>query len=251
MPFASANPIKMPTFTITPYGVSAHVGVIKCPYDLVLAVLFCADDSQQLGLLLSPCPDAPDPENPLYHTCFHFKRYKNPSGRLLRLGDDIHNVHFGGKRAAVEWKWIYLAHTPPPAAPARMLMNRSVSTPFRLPRWHIEELQRESDVVLLTPTAQTLQFPWTGTPPATLRFRLRDPSIVSAGTTEYAIYLGCCSEREARGGVGLHWANFRPLFYRDADDAPPEHDCMYDHICNWPERTGVFVLRARVQSTLR
>ena len=242
----ASNAVGLPTFTITPYGVLAHAPIIEA-FDLTVLVLFCIQEKQHLGLLLHRCPDAHDPSRPLYHVCFRFSSAVPVKiGRMIDLGEDVTKPQLKRSVVTAEWKSVYLAHRPPPAPPTRMLLNRGKAAPFRIPLWHVKELELNSFVDLLTPANRVFQFPWNGTPPAILRFRLKQ-SVASGETRrDFAVCLGRCtastSDRDRVRSLGPHWANVQP-FQNGSSDTPaptPTHDCTMHHIADWPRQTKTF-----------
>ncbi len=244
----ASDAIGLPTFTITPYGVLAHAPIIEA-FDLTVLVLFCTQEKQHLGLLLHRCPDAHDPSRPLYHVCFRFSSgVPVKIGRMIDLGEDVTKPQLKRSAVTAEWKSIYLAHRAPAAAPTRMLLNRGKAAPFRIPLWHIKELELNAFVDLLTPANRMLPFPWNGAPPAILRFHLKQ-SIASGETRrDFAVCLGRCvastseRERDRVRSLGPHWANVQPLQRsgRDAPIATPTHDCTTHHIADWPRQAKTF-----------
>ena len=246
----ASDAIGLPTFTITPYGILAHAPIIEA-FDLTVLVLFCTQDKQHVGLLLHRCPDAPDPSRPLYHVCFRFSSaFPAKIGRMIDLGEDVTKPQLKRSVVAAEWKSIYLAHRPPPSPPIRMLLNRGKGAPFRIPLWHMKELELNAFVDLLTPSNRVLQFPWNGTPPAILRFRLKQ-SVASGETRrDFAVCLGRCTtstperdrERDRVRSLGPHWANVQPLppGNRDAPLPTLTHDCTAHHVADWPRQAKTF-----------
>ena len=167
---------------------------------------------------------------------------------MIDLGEDVTKPQLKRSAVAAEWKSIYLAHRPPPSPPTRMLLNRGKAAPFRIPLWHMKELELNAFVDLLTPANHVLQFPWNGTPPAILRFRLKQ-SVASGETRrDFPVCLGRCDastperQRDRVRSLGPHWANVQPLppGNRDAPLPTLTHDCTTHHVADWPRQAKTF-----------
>ena len=267
-PSSSASDMTgIPSFTITPYGILAHLPVIRTSR-ISIAVLYSAQDDVQLGLHLQRCSHSIDPLRPLYH----LSQTRLPPSKDSNAEITVRLIGFSetrspstfrmfGEEVTAEWKSIYLINRAPQASisdPPRIPMNRSVFTPFRLSRGLVEELQRHTDVPLLPHSIRSgamLQFPWKGSPPAVLQFSVKlgerrnwfsGDSNMQYGIVE--VRLGCCENTmpSCKGRppkLGKHWANVRavldadsPFNSRMAEDERlvPSHDCSEDHICDWP-----------------
>ena len=274
-PSSTSELTGIPTFTITPYGILAHLPVIRTSR-VSIAVLYSAQDDVQLGLHLQSCSHSIDPLRPLYH----LSQTRFPSSNDSNVETNVRLIGFSETRSAstfrmfgeevtAEWKTIYLINRPQASAslPPRIPMNRSVSTPFRLSRGLVEELQQNADVPLLPHSIQSgamLQFPWKGSPPATLQFSVKvgerrnwfsGDSDIQYGIVE--VHLGCCnrgsqssSGRHPRG-FGKHWANIRLALDADSPftsgvvdtrQVASSHDCSEDHIDDWLSNPKVFTL---------
>ncbi|PIL35543.1 hypothetical protein GSI_02271 [Ganoderma sinense ZZ0214-1] len=177
-----------------------------------------------------------------------------------------------GEEVTAEWRSIYLINRGAETSvsvPPRIPMNRSASTPFRLARGLVEELQRHADVPLLPHSIRSgavLQFPWKGSPPATLQFSVKvgDRRNWFSGDSDMQhciveVRLGCCSDgiEPSPGrpapvtGSGKHWANVRLALGPDSpfdsrkvetEGVAPSHDCSEDHVSNWLVNPKMFTM---------
>ncbi|KAH9913131.1 HET-domain-containing protein [Epithele typhae] len=221
-------------FTVTPYGVHARVPVIKLSASIAVAVLLCSVSTtgQQLGLLLTASPASSDPSRPLYYPCITTS--ENSSYRLVPLDTSRGQLFLFGKPASAKWRDIYLAHRPPPSPPARRIfLNRSLTTPFRIPRWTFHALARaRHHLELLAPAGGDASPDWDGATPTTLVLS----TSADLARARFGVLLGRC------GGD------------RDRDAAPPptfggapgggqcqgDHQCAVDHVASWPDFARAF-----------
>ncbi|EJF56751.1 HET-domain-containing protein [Dichomitus squalens LYAD-421 SS1] len=215
----------LPTFSVTPYGLRAHVMLFEYP-SYSVAVLCCANkDGKPLGLLLQSCPVAPDPHRPLYHP--GVDRF-----RTVALSDDF--IERGVNGVFAEWKVVYIIQQARQDAGAgpRLLLNRNLSTPFRFCKEELERLLRQHLWSLETLTR--VDFDWNGSPPVSLAFKhkINDKAVI-------ILSLGRCQSTSRMDYP--HWATLR--FYQgQSPPNVPEHTCSEDHICQWPDRKKVFKL---------
>ncbi|TBU37117.1 hypothetical protein BD309DRAFT_657196 [Dichomitus squalens] len=226
----------IPTFTNTPYGVLAHIPIIEA-HDLIIAPLFCCNYGRQLGLLLSRCPNAIDPARPLYHICFRFRDSRFDS-RLIDLGSSFATFQLNGKRVTAQWKTVYLADRPPSTPPpTRVPMNRSMFTPFRLPRAHLRDLERHWDVQPLCRGGIPGRL-WNGL--ISFSFSPRQPVGGGLPSQTFTIYLGRCAEGVT---LGAHWVRVTfkaPPDQHSRDASNGAHDCSLAHVRDWPALTKTF-----------
>lgn len=154
---SSENTASLPVFTTTPYGVCAHLPIIK--FDdkgHLVAILFTTCTAQGtleyprlIGLALRPCSkDGADPLRPLYHTGFrdipeniHPPSYR----RLVDISRSARNINrqweFKG------WKAVYIVpaqehppHSPHSTGPSP-LPGYHRSIPFRIPQRYLRALE--------------------------------------------------------------------------------------------------------------
>ncbi|PIL29023.1 hypothetical protein GSI_09071 [Ganoderma sinense ZZ0214-1] len=237
--------VGIPTFTITSYGILAHVPIIEALH-LSVIVLYCSDGKEQLGLPITRCPDTPDAERPLYHVSCYFPRgvYQHSVGRLMGLGGNVNDLRLNGHQAIPEWKSIYLAHYHPPVPPTRALIDRGISAPFRVPRWHIRNLQWHSKVRLLEVEHFGLEVPWSGSHSAAFIFEYAHPSIPDMFPDRFYLYLGLCAASQVHSDdtpsvPGPHWATMRSPAPAGLEHI---HSCAEDHVRDWADGTKRFIL---------
>ena len=186
-----------------------------------------------------------DPARPLYHICFRFRDSRFES-RLLDLGSSFSTYQLNGKRVTAQWKSVYLADRPPfTPPPTRVPMNRSMFTPFRIPRAHLRDLERHWDVQPLCRGGIPGRT-WDGL--VSLAFTLRQPTIGGSSLQNFTIYLGRCAQGAT---LGAHWVDvaFRtrnsPPNKSDRDGLGGAHDCSLEHVRNWPALSKMFSLPGR------
>ena len=240
---AAASSSRHSTFTVTPYGVLAHLPVLELmshnnvPVKVaILPVVFeYAQRYSVLGLPLSHWhARVKDSQHslglPLYFP--GSLRLNSAPGRLWGLSTDT----LPDYPIPYRWQDIYLAHLPPPPQPvSRQLNDRRISAPFRLKQTLVDDLERKGFRVTL-PTH--LERPWDDDLPVSLAIHgVKDPTI------NFAVHLGRC-EMCAIPGTGDHWAYVTEL---KAGAVPydghriDDHDCLDDHIPAWDEtRTRLF-----------
>ena len=237
--------VGIPTFAITSYGILAHVPIIEALH-LTVIVLYCSDGEQHLGLPITRCPDTPDAERPLYHVSCYFPRgvYQHSIGRLMSLGGNVNDLRLNGHQVIPEWKSIYLAHHHPPVPPTRAFIDRGISAPFRIPQWHIRDLQRQARVRLLEVEHFGLEVPWSGSHSAAFIFEYAHPSIPDMFPERFYLYLGLCAASQndsddAPSDPGPHWATIRSPAPAGLEHI---HSCAEDHVRDWTDTTKRFVL---------
>ena len=230
----------IPTFSITPFGINAHVQTFKVNPRTLIAVLLCSvkEGRRQypLGLVLTLCADSPDPSRPLYHSGCRDKSSIHIL-RLVRLPQNLDDMRIRDKPISLKWRNIYITHRPPPRTPSnpRILLRSSLSGPFRIPKQAFQALNRAKWTLESVSKMPPI---WTGATP--MAFTFRD------GYGGYLVLaFGRCTAHSGGGGgggeLGAHWATVRPY-----GDAPPAsldghgHDCAEDHICEWRDRRKTF-----------
>ena len=230
--------VKIPTFTIAPYAVHAHVPVLEIS-GLIIAVLFCTTPTQEaVGLILTPCHTRSDPSRPLYHTGGRLGAQNNaepsPRFRICTLNLAFHAPTFTGSKSS--WRDVYITHLPPPPTDAApVLLKRMVSglsSPFRFSRWEIERLQARG---FYLDSELTRVDGWEGTDANStiaLVFRKHDASAERDLYLE--ILLGEC------GSTGSHWASIRFLPERPDAACSFLHSCPEDHASEWLHGTRNF-----------
>ena len=233
----------IPTFSVTPYGIHAHLKVMDISPSLSIGLISCVIDIQGrediVGLFLSPCTSAMDPRRPLFHVGaldFHLL-----SHRTVLLGDtrnSVHIYHDSPLLSFPRWREIYIAHRPPPTTHLIPHIPSSCTTspPFRIPLPDI--MKGLPDWTLFT---MTLSGPsWAGKPPIVLTFKHVNGSYL-------VVILGICRRQDSEDhdqrsrngpshqGSSRHWARvFTP---NERLSEVPSHDCMRDHIRNWPRQS--------------
>ncbi|KAM5542359.1 hypothetical protein V8D89_003818 [Ganoderma adspersum] len=172
------------TFSITPYGVLAHIPVIEHLYedqwgcDDITAYLFWSYRSgYPIGLRLKPCLTSAYPFRSQYEIV------PGP-GRLVNLGRDtrgrfgvIHPNGVRGQFARPTWKEIYITHRPPPestvpehADKVFVLINLGSFVPFRISDRDVDALPT-SPLSIVLAACSAISLPWYGDPPIILQFK--------------------------------------------------------------------------------
>ncbi|TBU45947.1 hypothetical protein BD309DRAFT_889459 [Dichomitus squalens] len=238
----SSRPTSIPTFSITQYGVHCHFPVITTP-SFKVAILFCRDETTQLGLILTPCPDALDPLLPLYHTGWSSSDGTEPV-RVVQLGDSLDNLRFFDVPVEIRWEELYIATRPPPIAtpiPHRFYA-RSLFAPFRLSQHVFTTITKSGWGLIRDVTDSHL---WVDRQTSDLSFIRRGPEGVCL-----IFAMGTCSDpskhlTESHTLSSLrpeHWASFWIIQGESTDDSTrPSHRCPEDHIARWPDMKRLFV----------
>ncbi|PIL33588.1 hypothetical protein GSI_04211 [Ganoderma sinense ZZ0214-1] len=229
-PIAVTSLVKIPTFTIAPYAVHAHVPVLEIS-GLTIAVIFCTTPSQAaIGLILTPCPMRSDPSRPLYHTGGRLATPNNnpPSRfRICLLNSAFHAPSFTDSKSS--WKDVYITHLPPPSTDiGPVLLKRvvsSLSAPFRFSRWEMERLQERG---FYLDSHLTTTYNWqrsSSDSTIALVFKKRDESAKRDLYME--ILLGQCDS------AGSHWASIQFHDKRPKTSRSFGHSCLEDHVSEW------------------
>ncbi|PIL37585.1 hypothetical protein GSI_01279 [Ganoderma sinense ZZ0214-1] len=242
---SDTEPSPIPTLSVTPYGVLAHIPVIELPQGTI-AIFFWMNKQDHLGLRLSPCSSSIDSSRLLYDV------FPGDS-RLVPLSVDENDYIVDGHPVHAVWKKLYIAHRPPPDTLAPdastslyIPLNLGVLMPFRVPGGSIHELHVSTGLRLASVSPMTL--PWTGSSPVTLTFEPDNDDTRANILPGIELHLGRCTKSvpvgQAPSGrhLGPHWARlvFHDLKYMsphgDADDG---HSCSEDHVEDWPQSMKV------------
>nr|VWO95731.1 C-24(28) sterol reductase [Ganoderma boninense] len=200
----------IPTFSITPFGINAHVQTFKVNPRTLIAILLCSvkEGRRQypLGLVLTLCADSPDPSRPLYHTGCRDKTSIHIL-RLVRLPQNLDDLRIRDKPISLKWRNLYITHRPP--RQAFQALSRA--------KWTLESVSKMPPV-------------WRGSTPMAFTFRDCYGGFL-------VLAFGRCTAGEE---LGAHWATVRPY-----GDAPPAgeigvHECAEDHIGDWRDRRKTF-----------
>ncbi|KAM5543064.1 hypothetical protein V8D89_003448 [Ganoderma adspersum] len=231
-PVAVISLVKIPTFTIAPYAIHAHVPVLEIS-GLTVAVIFCTTPTQEaIGLILTPCHTRSDPSRPLYHTGGRLGTQNNepsPRFRICALNLAFHTPTFTASKSS--WKDVYITHlSPPPTDAAPVLLKRmvsSLSVPFRFSRWEIERLQERG---FYLDSELTKTEGWQDTNPKStlaLVFKKRNAASAPGVALYLEILLGQCES------AGSHWASIQ--FHAERPDTTRTflHSCPEDHASEW------------------
>ncbi|KAM5542366.1 hypothetical protein V8D89_003825 [Ganoderma adspersum] len=239
-----AEGCSIPTFSVTPHGVLAHIPVIQLPEYMIAMLFWRSDQDDHLGLRLNPCNGSVSSSRLLYDA--------HPGeDRIVPLGVDKDGYFtVDGQPFDVVWKKLYIAHRPPPDTPTPdaatslyMPLNLGVLIPFRIPGKNIQALHASTRLRLVSVSEMSL--PWTGSPPITLTFQPDEDDAVLPGID---LHLGRCTRSvPGRARSGHHWAQlvFHPSHADRKDtslhgDGDEDHMCSEDHIDDWPGSTKVF-----------
>ncbi|TFK85735.1 hypothetical protein K466DRAFT_600914 [Polyporus arcularius HHB13444] len=164
------QPVSIPTFEITPYGIHARIPVVYIR-NVAIAILFVSDSrAGLLGLFLHKCKGAADPLRPLFHTCVlsggWARRLVSISGLLERW------PQYRGQFSSAPWRDIYFVHIPSrPRTTGRLLVKRGRSAAFHIPQRLLSK-RFKAGFGLSIP--RDLRFPWLGHPPVTFALHIRD-----------------------------------------------------------------------------
>ena len=227
----------LPSFSISPYGVLAHVPIFEY-HNYLIAVLFChkfqpaLGRRQAIGLLLTPCPGKSlDPARPLYYV----GTASSTSRTTVLETDDI----WHGRPAA--WKDVYIVHRPSPdtRSTPTIPMNCSLHSSFRFPERHLQQLRKDphSPVRL---ASVTNPLPSSNERRSlALTFEFLD---VPGYPYLFTVHLGTCTSHSKSG---IHWASVESRLRSGSfasSDVPSVICSSADHICDWPHLTRTFEL---------
>ncbi|TFK87673.1 HET-domain-containing protein [Polyporus arcularius HHB13444] len=230
---------QRPTFTITPFGIDAHLPVVKIR-NLTVAVLFASREGEQLGLFLSALRSDSTP--PLYYPCVCTKAGMWPA-RLAALSSILREApEYRRQLLAAPWLDICFAHTPP-----SLIILRPLPTTILFP----EHATRPGPYYIPP------RFLISGRPPVWLEPLPPPPGysspngdappIAFALGRDVEVFLGLCTAGAGAEGAGTtsHWVNVRrPGRGRYELDGPPTHECSRHHIEEWAEWKKGFEIEA-------
>ena len=252
----------VPTFSITPYGVLAHIFVINWR-GLIIALLGWFEGAHRCGLILNPCEHPIDPQHQLFDIGIELEGGRFRRRTIFRVVTFTESEEEDWEQvASAGWRDVYLSHRPPSndssleSSPSKAwraieFSSLSLNTPFCFSQEHTTGLDLIDARGLLFGDRPIL--PWTGAEPLVLRlsFNLSLPrretatlrnSLASTSTTSlgragsFCVVVGRCTN-PARGfspkRLGPHWLNVK--FEPDASAHAGEHSCLTDHV-TVPER---------------
>ena len=228
------EPNKLPTFSLTPHGVLAHVPIIsEGDAGGLIAVLFCASGGHPLGLILNECEGLTSPIGPLH--CVG-------EVRLVHLDDLPEEYRNNASACTPVWRDVYISLSRP-VPHALMFINRSRESPFHIPSSTLSALHSEGFKVTQLPvpgTPDPLPLGWAGCPAFVFECR-------SSPANVFVVRLGrCCPLRgehsmDTACRPGQPWAvvksgDWEPVNAKDAG----AHVCATDHINRWAGRRLTF-----------
>ncbi|TFK84534.1 HET-domain-containing protein [Polyporus arcularius HHB13444] len=172
----------VPTFSVTPHGVHAHVRVIGYDGVAIVDLSWRAHGDVPIGLVLTPCPLSADPTRPLYDVGapdrpFGYVRLARLPTRGRVRGEKLpfsSSSSSSGSSSMSEdghWRDICLAHRPtrqglPANSGRHILVDTGFSAPFRFRQLRGDVLISPSNIDLHAVTE--LPLPWTGSVPMVL-----------------------------------------------------------------------------------
>ncbi|KAM5538750.1 hypothetical protein V8D89_007472 [Ganoderma adspersum] len=244
----------VPTFSITPYGVLAHVFIINWR-GLIVALLGWLEGEHRCGLILNPCEHPIDPQHQLFDISVEVSVYVSTTTFRLITFNDTSNTPI----TSAGWRDVYFAHRPPATS------NFKLESSFIPDAWRtIQFLELDLDSpfcfspertrgLVLTGARSALLgersgkvSSWTGAEPLVLSLEHRE----SRRCTCVTIRVGRCTNR-ANGfstrDLGPHWI----AIVLNAKDAVPggEHSCSTDHV-SIPDRCSTTWRGYQMRGTL-
>lgn len=244
----------LPEFTITPYGVQAHVPLIEGPmFDIAIFFWSVSSLLAPIGLVLTPCATMSHHARPIYHSGWH-------NGweiqRIILFEGTTDNLLVESTRPVTpQWRNICIAHRPAPgtsaSTPWQMVTGSSASAPFRFTKAGLGLLfdnpGRSSEQWALEAVKNLSQSRHRSSlVPTELIFRQQ--RYILDVTDRIVVLLGVCPASIDTPSTSLlpaqfnrHWASV--YFYHVGDQPPsehPPHRCPADHISGWRTRTKVF-----------
>ena len=240
----------IPSFSITPHGILAHIPVVEHPTikNTVLAILASSKiRNVNIGLLLYQCVDQTYPMSRRpFHCVSSF--WNSRVIRFQKLSDEFQP----------KWRDIYISHTPslnttidPKMPPAITSTRSELAPPFRLR----EQLLKHLPEYLNLDATTSIPPGWDGTPPLALRFRASLPR----RAVQIILTLGRCTHTTSTDASTaerrhMHWARIdiestskstmpEPMREPVADN----HRCAVDHIGDgrWTVRSAPFSLHGK------
>ena len=226
---------------MTSNGMRCHFQVAQVD-GIAIAVLPCQRKGEYIGLLLHPSPSDQNqaPLRQLYYVSWSFlKSTGSRSGnrRLACLGSDIDNLSFRGKPITATWQEIYIAAHPPTTGrrDGAHLLQRFLPdiapTTFRVPRTLMQTL----GALGFFPTTRMTS--WDPASKDTVLFWCENTVFIES----VRILLGTC-KKASTGVRPCHWAWAEQRHSATGTEPWREyaHDCVTDHIENWPDSTREF-----------
>ncbi|PIL26152.1 hypothetical protein GSI_11907 [Ganoderma sinense ZZ0214-1] len=222
----------VPTFSITPYGILAHIFIINWR-GLIVALLGWLEGDHRCGLILNPCEHPVDPQHQLFDISVEVDVYLNKTMfRLVTFNEDDDDVSI----TSAGWRDVYLSHRPlasnlessfvPDPWGSIQFLELDLESPFCFSQEGTSGLVlTEARGPLLGESSGTL-LSWTGAEPLLLSFEHRR----SRHRTCVTIRVGRCTNRAggfSAHNLGPHWMTIST----DPRAAAPggEHSCATDH----------------------
>ncbi|RPD70304.1 HET-domain-containing protein [Lentinus tigrinus ALCF2SS1-7] len=237
---------RLPTFTITPYGVLSSVLILHASR-YTYAQLLCSDNpspsdpsTKIILLLLVKCGAAHVHTQSLYHAVG------------LRFISSIADFGISSWELEAEWSDIYIIHEPSRSRREHLgAANASLTSPFRISPAALLQEVKAAGVVSISHSK--LPQPWQGFAVLRLYFQGAHPAThmhIGAPPWYFTISLGCCNAESAAGDPpGARWATvargtLRQLPHRDGEVLrganATTHDCALDHIDGWTAHSRLF-----------
>ena len=223
------------TFSITPYGVLAHVFIINWR-GLIVALLGWLEGEHRCGLILNPCEHPIDPQHQLFDISVEVDVYLSKTVfRLVTFNEDDDTPI-----TSAGWRDVYLAHRSPSTSNSESLL---IPDPWRTIQFSELDLespfcfsQERTSGLVLTDAQSPLPkersgavLSWTGAEPLALSFEYRGSP--PRHHTCVTFRVGRCTNH-ANGfsarDLGPHWI----AIVSNSRDAAPvgEHSCSTDHV---------------------
>ena len=196
-----------------------------------------------LGLILTPCPGAPDPMMPLYHTGWSLP-HGDEIARVVRLGHDLGILCCRGPLVSFEWEVVHIAIRPPSMSNSmpRRAYPGAAFPPFRLSQHVFRHLIRSGWELSRRPTTsdestglQSVDFFFCRASPGATR-------LVSAmGQCSPTLIMAISSSESSSVDLSRHWASFWVISEKPpGGNQLPLHNCPADHIALWSDHRRLF-----------
>ena len=259
----------VPTFSITPYGVLAHIFIINWR-GLIIALLGWFEGAHRCGLILNPCEHPVDPQHQLFDISVALEggRFRRRTVFRVVTFNDSEDSDWE-QVASAGWRDVYLSHRPPSSgsslegSPSKAwrtieFSSLSLDTPFCFSQERTTGLDLIDARGVLFGDRPML--PWTGAEPLVLRLSftfplLKLPKSVPAPAGSSPVFMSTGFDRTDLDSVcvsagrctnpangfsairfGPHWLNVKSGL--DAVAHAGEHSCTTDHV-PVPERSSV------------
>ena len=233
---------RVPTFSITPYGVRARIFIIQWR-GLDLALLGWFKGKHRCGLILNPCDYTGDHQRQLFDISAEACTVLHGRTSIYRL--IIFNQRAITPPISAEWRDVYLSHQPPSCSlghlplgdhkpwRATQFLELILDTPFCFSRERTRGLILRDALSVVTGKAPLL--PWTGAEPLMLPVTFNGLYLISRPPDDYAICIGRCTNPalgHSSTNLGPHWMTV--TLYDFA--CTGKHSCETDHIPipEWP-----------------